>query len=670
MAEIFSPVSSINQNDAPVDELGQLIPKRYLPEAKNYAEDPKVMTDIIMEILPVLTHCRTSRHDMEDEWTAIRNMEMQQHDENQKYLGRSKAYMPLWSRILATRSSALAKGLFPSDEYMDCVNQKGETTEQSRRAKGYVQWELERNARIRLVMKPFLRQLESTGNSPIKFTYRKKKRYEGNTVKRVTAGLGDATQVKFGEINYDGLYLSTRSIFNWYIYPFTADSIDEATLVFEDIEMSMMEIEALGRGTDKAKWLNIDKALNGTPPPEYEGKREELQQNYSISEREVDTKVGRMRVIQEIWTYMVLPRDAYVEGEDPELPIPVVIHLSSDWWPLCVMRNPYYHQRPPYRFQRYNTHSGMAYGYGTGKLVRHLQYQTNDFMNQTNDCGNYLLNPIIMRNPAMMAGPMRAVRPGQTWDVTDVDQAIKFQRPPWEMVQHGLSMVAMLLNNAQDFSGAPPILSGMKSGSSSTATGASILQKNAASPIQDQVEEIEHETMMPILYGAWRNGVQFREGKTMVAIAGQAFEMTAEDFAFDAVFRYLASSQAVNAQQRSQMAIQFMQGIVPLMPLLQMSGYVVDPAPVLRRIYSDGLGFRGFDEFIKKASAAPGPQGMNPMNAGGIQQEQGDRVRSALEQVAGGGGAEMVPGEGEEFMDVRAQADAEAAQAGATYGQG
>lgn len=670
MSEIFTPASTITANDQP-NAFGNAIPKQYLPKAKNYASDENVMRDILTEICPVIDYCRTNRQGLEDEWRQIRNMELLNHDENRKYLGRSEAYLPLYSRVLGTRASALSKALFPSDEYMDCVEYNGSTTERARNAKGYVQWELERNAKIRSIMKPFLRQLDSYGNSPLKYTYRSKKRYEG-TVKSVIQGLGDRPRPQFGEVNYDGLYLSVRSIFDFYIYPLTADSIDEATLVFEDIQMPMMEIESLGRGSREDRWVNIDKALNGGPSPYYEVKQ--VEKSYAHGQhhtsQDVDTSVGRTRTIQEIWTYMVLPAEAYLPGEDKECPLPVVIHLTSDYWPLCVMRNPYFHQRPPYRFQRENVEPGLIYGYGTGKIIRHLQYQANDFQNQTNDCGNQLLNPIIKRNPAMMAGPMRGIRPGQVWDVTDVDAAIKFERPPFEMLQYGMQMVAQLLNAGQDFAGAPPLMSGMKGGGASTATTTSIMQRNSLNPIQDQVEDIEQETMVPLLYGTWRNGQQFREEGAMVVLAGGAFEMTPEQFAFDAVFRYLASSQAVNSQQRNQMAIQFLQGVMPLIPHLMQLGYVVDPASVIRRIYSDGLGFRGFDEFIKKAQGAPGQMQMQPGQPPppGVQQEQGDRIRSALEQVAGAGGAEMAPGEGEDFMDVRNGADQMASDAGSSYG--
>lgn len=669
MSSILIPASTITQNDEP-QNFGETIPRKFLPAAKNYAEDPKVVEQIQEEVVPVIDYCRTSRTELEAEWRAIQNMEMLAHDESRRYLGRSEAYMPLWSRILATRSSALAKGIFPSDEYLDCVEQKGGSTEAARAAKAYVQWELERNGRIRNVIKPFLRQLESYGNSPLKFMYNKAARYEGRSVKK-TIGSQATAEPTFKKIQYDGLHLSCRSIFNWYIYPHTADSIEEATLVFEDIDLPMSQLEALGRQAE-TPWVNIDKALNGTESPYRASKKAEEHAHYGLpTGNEPDTKVGRVRSIQEVWTFLVLPRDAYLNDEDPECPIPVVIHMVNDYWILSVQRNPFFHQRPPYRFQRYNTTPGVIYGYGTGKLIRHLQYQANDFMNQTNDCGNYILNPIVKRNPAMMAGPTRSIRPGVVWDVTDTDAAIKFDRPPHELVQVGLQMVAMILNNGQDFTGAPPQLSGMKSGGVNTATGMQILQKNAASPIQDQVEEIEQETMLPLLYGAWRLGQQFRDKTTMFAIAGQHFQMDPVAFAIDAQFRMLSSSQAVNSQQRAQMAIQFIQGVMPLVPLLMQQGYIVDPAPVLRRLYSDGLGFRGFDEFIKKAT---GPMVMGQdgqmMPGQGMQQEQGDRMRSALENLGGQYMSDAAPGEAEAFQDVRSEADQMAATAGSTYGTG
>lgn len=674
MSTIVSPVSTITANESAQGTDSPMM-KRFLPKMKNYALDENVARYIRQEIVPVIDECRNNRKELEEEWAQIRNMEFQKHDVNQRYKGNSQAYMPLWSRILATRSSALSKGIFPSDEYMDAVEYNGISSERSKKAKGYVQWELERNAKIRTALKPFLRQVESYGNSPLKYLYRKKKAYEGrSTASAIIKGLGQQDGMRlthqFSQVNYDGAYLSTRDMFNFYIWPLTADNLEEASLVFEDITMTMMEMEKLARGDKEDRWVNIDKAQNGGSHETDYKEHEKHDVANSARPNEIDTKVGGIRKIQEVWTYMILPAEAYMDDEDRDCPIPVVIHLVNDHDILCVMRNPWYHQRPPYRFQRYNVQPGLIYGYGTGKIIRHLQYQTNDFLNQTNDCGNYLLNPIIKRNLAMMSGPMRAIRPGQTWDVTDVDNAIKFERPPFEMIQYGQQLVAMLLNYGQDFAGAPPILSGMKGGAASTATGSQLMQKNALSPIQDQVEEIEQETMLPLLIGIWRNGVQFRDTTTKVMLAGEAFDMDPAMFAHDFVFRYLASSQAGSAQQRSQMAIQFLQGVLPVIPHLMQLGYIVDPSIVIQRIYTDGLGFRGFDQFIQRGQAMGMGGALNSGNVGGMMAEQGDRLRSALEQLPGAGQVDMAAGEGEEFMDVRNEADAIAAAQGASYGGG
>jgi hypothetical protein len=103
----------------------------------------------------------------------------------------------------------------------------------------------------------------------------------------------------------------------------------------------------------------------------------------------------------------------------------------------------------------------------------------------------------------------------------------------------------------------------------------------------------------------------------------------------------------------------------PVAQELQRNGYNFDPAPLLRRIFTDGLGFRGFEQVVKKMDPGqmaamgggmggpPGAAPQGPPAPTGI-----DRVRSALEQVTGQENApDMVPGEGEEFMQVRANAD-------------
>src|SRR6202012_4223415 len=100
--------------------------------------------------------------------------------------------------------------------------------------------------------------------------------------------------------------------------------------------------------------------------------------------------------------------------------------------PIFVGRNPFWHQRPPYLYARMNVEPGFFYGYGFGRVVRGLQYLTNDFANQTNDVGIIGLNPYTLVNTSMLAGPLRPLKPGAAIETTNVNEAVKWDRPPVE----------------------------------------------------------------------------------------------------------------------------------------------------------------------------------------------------------------------------------------------
>ncbi len=191
-------------------------------------------------------------------------------------------------------------------------------------------------------------------------------------------------------------------------------------------------------------------------------------------------------------------------------------------------------------------------------------------------------------------------------------------------------------------------------------------------PLQDVVEDIELDVMIPLMFGTWLNAQQYRDAEVMVAVSGQQMKINPKDLMIDPEFRWLASSQAANQQMRAQQAIQLIQSIMPIVPLIQQLGYVIDPVPLINRIYNDGFGFRGFEAFIHKMNPMEQMAAMQQMgamqpaqNPQNPQPEQGDRIRSALEQL-GPEGQEQgpVPGEGEDFNAVRQQADDMAAQFG------
>jgi hypothetical protein len=638
-----------------------LVPARFLPSPANFANDEKVQMQF-QEMREIVDETRRNRLVMEQEWEGIRNMSTMTHDTGRRYFGRSDVYLPIYRRERSKLVSTLSSGLFPSDDYFDVTDMGTGDVESARTVKAYMQWEIERNARLRSQMKPWISQLVDFGTSPLKYWYKKDIVSEGKAVRKSLAGLLGAEvpdlEYSFNKCYQEGMAVSTRNLMFWYIYPETAGSIEEAEMIFEDCDVPLSFVH---RMRDTNRWVNTEQVEFGREIPEHE---RALQQLLSAKTRGMDTPgrnlrgLGQRLTFTEIWSFMHLPRSAYMDYEDPRFPVPVQIHCVEDVV-LMVRRNPFFHQRPPYVVARMDWEAGFFYGSASGRTIRPLQMLANDFMNQTNDNGIMAMNPITMINPSMMVGKPKPFSPGVPWYVLDVDKAVRFERPPMEQVPMGVQMSQLVIGLAQDSGGAPPDRGTMSKGAK-TATGMQILQKNALSPLQDVVEDMEMDALIPLLWGAFKNAIQYRNQSVMVLAAGKPVNVNPEQLAIDAAFRWLASSQSSNNQVRTQQAMALIQAVLPLVPILMQQGYIVDFSGLVKRVYSDGLGFRNVDDFIKKAAAVPGAmpgQPIDPAMMPNVQAEQEDRYRSALEQVPGNGQVEAVPGEAEEFSNVRQEAD-------------
>lgn len=657
MDAFFKPsLVEVNRNEEP-GTFGAAAPMAGDPATRNYARDEKTKNRIGDEVTSLLGQIRADRLSLHEEWQAVRRMRMLKHDTGRRYLGRSQAYVPLYSRIQGTLTTSLSRGLFPSDEYMDVIDRGSGDPEVAKPVKQYMQWEMERNARLRSHIKPFIAQYVDYGNSPLKFFYNKEVRHQGRTRKVPDLLRGARAAPSFTKVTtYDGLCVSPRSIFNWYVYPTTAASLDEATLVFEDVQVPRTYIEAMGA---KGIYENVEEALRA--PDVAEEQSERVQQADDLAGMGGDSvrgrggKLGDVLTLTEVWCFLQLPRDAYGEDEDHNFPIPTRILLAGDTVVRCT-RNPFWHQYPPYLLARKNVHPGFIYGSGYGRIIRDLQYLTNDSANMMNDIGAYTLNPVVKVNPAMLAGTLDPICPGRVWKTLDPN-GITFDRPPVELIRESTAYMNTFISMGQDFAGAPPMLQGSGGGGSAkTATGAQILQRNALTPLQDEVEDIENDVLIPLLFRAWINAQQYREEEVMVAVAGESVRVTPEQLAINADFMWLASNQAANQQQRAQQGLAFIQALMPLIPYYQAQGKIINFDPILKRVYSSGFGWRGWDQVIMDLRAQMGAPPVGPSGSPGVAEAQGDRVRSSLEQV-GGAGVEMAPGEGEDFMQVRSEAD-------------
>lgn len=584
----------------------------------------------------IVRRVKSRRMELEEEWLAIQRMVVLSHDEGKKYHGRSNAYLPVYARARKTLVSALSKGVFPSDEYMDVVDRENGESEEAKAIKAVLQYEFECSAKIRAIFKPFLGQFVDFGFAVMKRWYRTDKIVKPKRRKMSNKALA-LGQTPKAEVSYDeGFTLSNRSVFNVVVYPEWAETKRDLQIEAERLEVPVTYCNIMKASR---RWENVDEALStgGGATDQFDwANQTSLNDVSSITgiadfRGENDTPVANVIAV-EVWCRLILTKDQYDEEEDPTQPIPARV-LFINGVPVVARRNNFYDQQSPLEYARDNIVAGNFYGSGAGRLTRSLQYLANDFANQTNDVGIYGLNPITLVNTNYFSGAMDSLRPGRTYRVRDVEQAIKFVKPDVEIVQYGQTLLQQTVTMAQDGSGAPPVLQGSKA--ATTATGSQLLSQNAQSPLQDTVEDIEAQVMVPLMYAAWSLAVQYRNkpflrtildgkprpvldsmgnpvidpatGQPMMDTGPEKVSILPSDIDIEPEMRFLASSQAINRQARQQGLQAFTQLLAPLLPLLQQQGKTLDPTEILQRAWTDGLGNRNFSKMIVPLQLQQGP---------------------------------------------------------------
>ena len=625
-----------------------------LPNLKeNFAQNADVKAWVDANLAPLIITAINDGDGIREEWLRVRRMTLLQHD-RKGYNGQSKAFVPSYAKAASTKVSHQAKSLFPSDQYLDVSAVRDEDGPYVEECKAWMHYQLERKAKLRAEIKPFLRQLNDYGVSVAKAWW------EQPITKPMTGGLqrmGDLLRPTFKpNANCSGVRFKTRDMFSWYIWPNSARTVEEATLVFESV---VVDKQTFDRMFKTGRWVNQE-AIGEQAGTDDESEtyrqaiNDALLHNTATAVNSVGGDLARASIVHECWIRMPLPKAAYAEGEEVGEPIPAKVVMANGV-PVEVTRNPFWHQQPPYLFQTLESRPDNFYGLGIGRMGLELQTLLNDFTNQTNDVARYGLNPIVKMNPSLMVGPTPSLGPGKVFNMTDPN-AMQFDRPPVEIIQWGMMMANSIGAQISDLTGAPPVLQGTGSrGAAKTATGSQILQGNAKLDIQADVEETEIQVLIPLMEMAYALGQQYESDEVWLAVTGgKSIRVSRAMFYGQYMFRWMASTQTANQQMRAQQTLMFLQSLPAILPMLQAQGKTVDPIPVLRRFYADGIGGRDFDAIIKD-QPMPLPGAPQMPGAPGVS-GAGPEPRSAVEQAAGGS-AGLVEGEGDDFMAMRQEVE-------------
>lgn len=593
---------------------------------KNWASDERVKARVAAEISPMVQSIRTARAALEDEWRACQQVWDLEHGEDQGYIGRADLYLPSGKKALDSLAAQIVEGLFPGDDNFSVESKFPETNvpDRLRDAKEKMKYLL-KSGGLRSEASAFVRELVITGNSPAKVLFSKKELLTGKRPRSSSLSLETENSVLFS-----GPLFRPTSIFNWYVWPDNISRLEDADVTFEVMSLSLAHLRSQVR-----KGLYVKDAV-------------ELARGEKVRNPNRDLQVSRAEQVQEWQTVDVI--EAYLlfdpkaeRFDDEKERMPFVLTFTASGTCLRAIRHPLWHQRPPYVIARMGTIKGRFYGTGFCKSIRPLNVLLNDQTNQGVDGVTYVLNPVTLANPALIHGnDLDPMEPGAVYPVKDVNAALKFDRPPPDII-YSLAQVTGLTQQWMNDGGFTLLPSG-GSGTGRgfrTATGVNTAVRTASVPISQIIEDIQDGALDPALKFFADTAEQYAD------------EMEDPAYAQLSSFRFCWSASEQNANQQIKGAqIQNFIGLAATPPVQQnlaQSGESIRLSPLMRRLYTEVFGFKDGDEVFVKAPPL-GPPGAAPASPNPSEQsipttgnqelndvrQQSDQISSILGSLTGG----------------------------------
>lgn len=573
-------------------------------ETINYASDDRVRRRITKEIIPLVDAIRSNRQALNQQWHTLLKVWTLEH-ENPGYSGRSNVYMPAGKKVVETIISQLVSGTFPGEDNFGVTARDPGLMEQALTVKEVLKHRIESTAKLRTAAEPFYRQLVLTGNSPVKVQYKRK------VIKHSRDRRGLKPCVLFDSPVFDPIDAA-----NFYVYPETVNRLSDAEIVFEDFTLPLATIMKRARDGfyDKGEAEVSGKGQGRSSRIEAENAKLAAQ---GLNAGQYDSRGGWSRVDgTEIWMDFDPKADSKEEEENPE---PFVITVTSSGHVLRAIRNPYWHKQPPFLLGRMGTVQGRIYGTGFVEAIRQLNILLNDQTNQSMDSATYTLNPVVITNPNYVLGALSQMEPGVQWLVSDINAAIRFDRPPGDLIQGGSILMAQTQAWINDFGGAPPVLQGGAAPGRAfkTATGVGTAQRNAALPLQEIVRLCEEDVWSPNLALFNSLDQQFANEDLMVPSDGRRalLRVSPNSLAGDWLYDWMASTQTSNQTVKGSQIAEALNLMAnpQIQMLLKENGVKVNPVPLLKRLYTEVFGFRDVDDMIVTAAMPElGPKGMGP----------------------------------------------------------
>jgi hypothetical protein len=432
--------------------------------------------------------------------------------------------------------------------------------------------------------------------------------------------------------------------FAFYVWPETVDVLDDAVMLFEDVMMPYSLYSAMA---ERGICDPIPEADLGAPDWPYYHKIRLA--HAGLTE---PTSAGQHGPLV----------DEFGKDLPDTKPQQKFVSLSGVWWKnkerwyeawlvwnvprarqsQCVRLRIGPYPEPPYRMALARPLPGEHYTTGMMDDIEPMQVWLNDVVNQMEENRAASgLPPVALDATAVQRMDSLDYGARAKWLISNPrDNVMTIDVK--DTTANGARQVASIIALLNSVSGASPISEGQPTrGLPRAGFAVSSLIALGMADIVDVAEILEEEILTPTLRDLHRLTLAFVPREQILQIPGTADfpprAMRVQDLEGSWNLVWMGSQQNQDQQMRAQRLITFWDGLLKALPVLAQMGYTVDVPQLAKRIFRDGMGERGVEQFIRAMTPPEAQQyAMMTQSAGGGQGGPSPQAPGSPEQMENG----------------------------------
>jgi hypothetical protein len=588
-------------------------------EPRNLALDPLVVRQVKDELLPLLRRVRAEREKLRDRWLRYYRIWSLTHDQ-QGYRGRTNTYFPVGRRWIEQWVSRLKRDCFPDTDWFACRALREAFEARVPAKSALMTYWFRRHMRLRRHASPWLRQLVMLGTSPVRNVWRASSRMQ-RALRDVLDDEGRPSGRTVTELErvYDflGPTFQPVDLFAFYVWPPTVGTVEDASLVFEDLLVPRARLRAMSeRPLDpdrpEAGHLYEDvgalaalydaaiaaRGASGRDGTKYDALAQRLADKGFTAplESTLPAALRPLDVTECMWTV-----DLKAAGRGKYL-----VAIGGDDVVMRVQEEPFWHGGGPWLCGKFLEIQNEFYGRGLPEQFDYLQYFCNDLGNQSGDAFVWATNPIAIVDVGAVQDPTSLrMAPGAKWLANP--SGIHFTTPNAQAAQAGFEAVSGYLGLADRLTAPSPIgAAGATPGMPEASAGLQLAIAEASVDLRAVVEALEDTVFVPLLERADMLTQQCLDHDITLKIAGadgvelMEHPISVADLVGEYEWAWLGATTALNQQVRAQQMVQGMAVLGQVPPdALAAKGKEIDWAYIIRTYWSVGLGLPDADRVVR-----------------------------------------------------------------------